>query len=120
MFELLPHKFGVHRAHERTIFSQQVLVDAGTHPHGEFFRVDDGVHADVVEVFSQHIELVECRSTEALAVIAVGADPPQQRAASAGFRGAVLCGLVILGLVDRKVLHWWPTPSSGVDWRAVE
>ena len=68
-------------AHERAFLIDELLVEAGDQAHGEVAFVDLRFEAGVVQMLVQRIELVDRVVAQVVAVVEVGVDAAQHRAA---------------------------------------
>src|SRR5699024_3022327 len=118
LLQLLANQFSVHRAHDGALGLQKTLVNTWPHTDGQILAVDDRIHAGIVKMFVEHIQLVGCVIVECLAVIQIRGYTAQHLTASASLFSTFLCSRAVLTVLHWPIPHRRPTATAGIDRRA--
>src|SRR5699024_8044395 len=112
LHQLLVNQFSVHRAHNGALGLQKTLVNTWPHTDGQILAVDDRIHAGIVKMFVEHIQLVCCVIVECLAVIQIRGYTAQHLTASASLFSTFLCRRAMFTTLHRPIPLGRTTPPS--------
>lgn len=115
LLELVADELGVDGAHERAVRIDELLVEAGDQPHREIAFVDVRFESCIVKMFVQGIELVDGVIAQVVAVIEIGFDGAQHRAAGSCVASAALRLRVVLSASHGGVAHRGSAASARFD-----